>query len=1206
MNIKGVAISALEIASKRGFEAVIQSMERFLVPEFPEIQSDFSTIVEALSHRSLYQPDQLAFTFLPNGETASDRLTYRELDRQSRVIAAKLQALGLSGTRALLLYPPGLDYLAAFFGCLYAGVVAVPAYPPRNQRNIPRIKGIWVDAQSAIAMTTTTMLSKVQTLLEVGSDLGNIHWLTTDNLDDSNGSVESWQQPSIGIDTLAFLQYTSGSTGTPKGVMLNHGNLLHNAAMIYRLMGHSPSSKGVSWLPTYHDMGLIGSILQPLYGGFPCILMPPAAFLQFPYRWLQTISHYGGTTSGAPNFAYELCTQKITPEQQETLDLSSWDVAFNGAEPIRQDTLERFCAKFASCGFRSSAFYPCYGMAEATLIVAGGKKSDPPTVKTIQGNALEHHHVIETSIEQEDTYALVGCGQALPEQQIVIVHPETLTQCLPSEVGEIWVSGPSIGKGYWNRPEETEQIFRAYLSNARTDATGVSGQFLRTGDLGFLHNGELFVTGRVKDLIIIRGRNLYPQDIELTVERSHPSLRTGSGAAFAVDIEAEERLVVVQELEFRAKPNVEEVTTAIRQAVTEEHDIQVYGVVLIKPGSIPKTSSGKIQRRACKAKFLDGNLSIIKNSVLDVADFIEPTHSLNRDALLVLPPREGQLLLESYLQELVTQVLQIPSSQINLQQPLSSFGLDSLRVFELKTRIEVELEVPVLVEDFFEGLSLAQLAIKILAQLATADFIPSVPLTKVQTVANVHPLSFAQERLWFLDRLKPGSALYNIPIALRLSGSLNLAALEQSFQEILSRHEALRTTFSTVEGKPVQVIASTFSLTLPVVNLQELPHSQKEEKVQQLATAEAQQPFDLKVGPLVRMKLLQLQQEEHVLLLVMHHLVTDGWSMGIFVKELTTLYEAFSSQQPSLLPELPIQYSDFAVWQRQWLEGKKLQEQLAYWQQQLSGMLPTLESLTDYPHPPVQSFRGARQSFTFPKELSDTLKGLSQQEGVTLFMTLLAAFNVLLHHYTNRNDLIVGTNIANRTRAEIQNAIGFFVNQLVLRTNLSGNPTFRALLRRVREVTVGAYAHQDLPFDKLVETLNPERNLSYAPLFQVKFELQNYMIPPLMLSGLKVNYFDVNPEVAMLDLFLSLEETEQGIRGFLEYDVALFKETTIQRMLIHFEAILSHIGVCPNTRISELRALLAEIDKQQKVKEEETLATIGRQKLLSHRQRTKI
>ncbi|GAB1538916.1 fatty acyl-AMP ligase [Scytonema sp. NUACC21] len=465
-----------------------------ILNNFPENSHQCATVVDILRDRSFRTPYKQAFTFLEDGETQELTLTYHELDRRSRVVAAQLQALGLSGERAILLYPPGLDYLTAFFGCLYAGIVAVPAYPPRNQRNTPRIQAIIKDAQAAIILTTTTIFPTIQSLLEKESSQGNLRWLTTDDL--PQGIEDSWEERAIIAQTLAFLQYTSGSTGTPKGVMLNHGNLLHNAAVTYQVMEHSPESQFISWLPVYHDMGLIGGILQPLYGGFPCVLMSPTAFLQRPYRWLQAISRYRGTTSGGPNFAYELCIQRITPEQRSTLDLSSWSVAFNGAEPIRQETLERFSATFAECGFCPEAFYPCYGMAEATLMVSGGVKKALPPCKTVAKSSLEKNCIVEASADSDDIQTFVSCGQTVPQQRIAIAHPETLMSCHSHEVGEIWVSGPSIGQGYWNRPLETEQTFHAYLKD-----TG-EGPFLRTGDLGFLHNGELFITGRAKDLII--------------------------------------------------------------------------------------------------------------------------------------------------------------------------------------------------------------------------------------------------------------------------------------------------------------------------------------------------------------------------------------------------------------------------------------------------------------------------------------------------------------------------------------------------------------------------------------------------------------------------------------------------------------------------------------------------------------------------------
>ncbi|MBW4611874.1 MAG: amino acid adenylation domain-containing protein [Desmonostoc vinosum HA7617-LM4] len=1142
---------------------------------FSKIFCQDSTFVDVLRYRSLTQPDRNAFTFLVDGETQETTLTYQQLDRCSRAIAAKLQALGLNKERVLLLYPPGLDYLCAFFGCLYAGVVAVPAYPPRNRRNTPRIQAIVQDAQTRVALTTTQILPTVESLLTEKAGLDNLEWLTTDNL--APGIEDAWQQTPIAADTLAFLQYTSGSTGIPKGVMLCHRNLLHNAAITYQFMAHGAESKFISWLPTYHDMGLIGGILQPLYGGFPCILMSPAAFLQRPYRWLQAISRYQGTTSGGPNFAYDLCTQKITPEQLQTLDLSSWSVAFNGAESVRWDTLERFSTTFRACGFRREAFYPCYGMAEATLMIAGGQKAIAPTIKKVQKTALEQNQIVEVTDNNPDVTTLVACGQSVPQQQIAIANPETLTRCLPNQVGEIWVSGPSIGQGYWNNSEQTEQTFHACLQDPGESS------FLRTGDLGFLDNGELFVTGRIKDLIIIRGRNLYPQDIELTTERSHPSLRLTNGAAFAVEVDNEEKLVVVQELEFRAKPNLDEVAVAIRQAVAEAHEVQVYAVVLIKPGTIAKTSSGKIQRRATRAQFLANNLEIVSSSILNTTNFATTENRFQRQALLGLSSDECESILESYLKEQIGRSLSIPSDEVNFQQPLSSLGLDSLKVFELKNQIETDLQVTVSVSDFFEDLGIKKLATKLLTQLTTASDVPLLSLTPARNTTQTHPLSFAQQQLWFINQLAPDSLAYHIPVVINFQGDVNVAVLQQSLNQIISRHEILRTNFLVVDGEPTQTIKQAASLTLTVEDLSELPEIEPIQQTQHLATL-ASQPFDLSYQLLLRAKLLRFSQTEYQLLVSLHHIIADGWSVGILIKELAIVYEALATGKSSVLPQLPIQYTDFVYWQRQWLQSENIKPQLAYWKQQLGGNLPVLNLPSDYPRQPIQTFKGARAKLILSPTLSAELKQLSHQQGATLFMTLLAAFKTLLYRYTGQTDILVGSPIASRNRTEINTLIGCFVNVLVLRSDLDGEPSFRELLLRVKSTALAAYVHQDIPLEKLVEELQPQRDPSYNPLFQVMFVLQNIPIPTTELSDISMTCQEGENGTAKFDLTLFVEDTEQGLVSTLEYNTDLWNLDTVNRMLGHFQRLLEGIITNPDESIAHL-PLLTQSQKQQLIVE---------------------
>ncbi|MFZ5830497.1 MAG: aminotransferase class I/II-fold pyridoxal phosphate-dependent enzyme [Planctomycetota bacterium] len=653
-----------------------------------------STLVELLRHRARCQPGDVAYTILVDGEDDRVDLTYQELDRQARAIATWLEQHDLVGQRALLLYPAGAEFIAAFFGCLYAGVVAVPVYPPRRNRSLMRIQAIADDCEARVALTTEQVLQRIEPLIDETPHLKQLTWLATSSI--RPHLEDEWEAPAIRGETLAFLQYTSGSTGTPKGVMLTHRNLMHNSALIAYAFEHTRSGSGVFWLPSYHDMGLIGGILQPMYVGRPNVLMSPMSFLQKPYRWLWAITRYRGTTSGGPNFAYQLCVEKITPEQRKTLDLSSWKVAFNGAEPVRAETIDAFCKTFEPCGFRREAFYPCYGLAEATLIVSGGYAIDPPVIRSFDGSALNLGQVVDTEPAAEEARGLVGCGQNLPDQHTVIADPETMTRTPPDRIGEIWVRGPSVALGYWNRADATQETFGAYLHD-----TG-EGPFLRTGDLGFLRDGELYVTGRIKDLLIIRGVNHYPQDIEETVQRCHDRLRRDCGAAFEIKVDGKEELVIVQEIERGRNIDLQPIFDAIRRSVSSEHDVPPYAIALLKPGSIPKTSSGKIQRHACRQGYLDAALDVVGQwhaaAANDArADYRAPGG--DREQLLSEARRSvsnspngrytgfQQRTLEIVLEE-IRRVARDRAKGLSLDTPIAETGLDSLERMEVLASIE--------------------------------------------------------------------------------------------------------------------------------------------------------------------------------------------------------------------------------------------------------------------------------------------------------------------------------------------------------------------------------------------------------------------------------------------------------------------------------------------------------------------------------------
>ena len=680
------------------------------------------TLIDRLQEQASIQPHKKAFTFLADGETEIDSLTYQQLNQKAKAVAFTLQNYQAQGQRALLLYQPGLDFITAFLGCLYAGVVAVPVYPPRANRSIERLLAIVADAEASFALTTKSIQEQVANKFAVNQATEKIRFIATDAF--QLELATDWREPAIATDSLAFLQYTSGSTGKPKGVMVSHGNLLANSKAIQHCFGNQPEHTLVSWLPPYHDMGLIGSIIQPAYVGSSMYLMAPVTFLQRPYRWLQAISRYRGQTNGGPNFAYDLCVESITPEQKATLDLSCWELAFSGAEPVRAATIDRFSKYFRDCGFRTEAFYPCYGMAESTLMITGSRRGIKPVVATFDSKQLELNLAIAPQDSQETT--LVSSGRVALDHDVVIVDPETLKRRSDGEIGEIWAKGDSVARGYWNRPQLSVASFEAVLAD-----TQESG-WLRTGDLGFFQDGELFVTGRLKDLIIIRGKNYYPQDIELTVDQAHEAVRAGNVAAFAVEVGGWEKLVITAEIKrtWLRKLDVAEVTKAIKSAIAQHHELETYAIVLLKTGGTPKTSSGKIQRHACKAGYLEDSLNSVgkyeSNTVPVEREGQDWKLSGDRQKLLTREPEER---IETWLVNNLAQRLGISSQEIDVNEPFANMGLNSVAAVSLSADLEDWLEVKLSPTVVYEYPNIVELAAylansesqKLLSQPATLD-----------------------------------------------------------------------------------------------------------------------------------------------------------------------------------------------------------------------------------------------------------------------------------------------------------------------------------------------------------------------------------------------------------------------------------------------------------------------------------------------------
>ncbi len=1131
-------------------------------------------LTAALRETAISRPGQTAFTFLSESGDASD-LSYGDLDRQALTIAARLQQLGSAGQRALLLYPPGLEFVAAFLGCLYAGVIAVPAYPPASERTLPRLLAIALDARPALALTTRELLGRLQPLAARLPGLGALSWVVTDEDDEGAADLAgAWRDPRSGPESLAFLQYTSGSTATPKGVMVSHGNLLHNEEMIRRAFGQSADSIIVGWLPLYHDMGLIGNVLQPLYLGARCILQAPATFLQRPLAWLAAISRYRATTSGAPNFAYDLCVRKIGEEQRAGLDLASWEVAFNGAEPVRPDTLERFAAAFAPQGFRRDAFYPCYGLAEATLFVSGGGKNAPPVVADAGARGL------------------VGCGRPWMEQRIAVVDPESGHPAGEGQVGEIWISGPSVAQGYWGLPEATERDFRARLAGP-PEGPG-EGPFLRTGDLGFLRGGELFVTGRLKDLLIVRGRNLYPQDIERTAEESHPALRPGCGAAFAVEGDGEEWLVVVQELDPHRRGEAGVALEALRRAVAEEHEVRVHQAVLVRAGTIPKTSSGKIQRHAARAAFLAGTLAVEAASSLQVtAEEVRDggnVEHIDRERLLALPASQRDAALGAALRERVARALRLPSAELRDDRPLTAFGLDSLAAIEIQHETESTLGISLPMTVLLQGATLSDLVALARDGLAAASG------RQPRATSAIFPLSHGQRALWYLERLAPGNAAYILAGAGRIrgpGGAATAATLRDALAKLIERHPALRTVVETdPAGEPCQRVLAAGDPPFREVDGTDW----SEEEWRRRLETEAYSPFDLGQEPPLRMTLFHRPGGDDVLLLAVHHLAADFWSLEVLLRELAALSRGASDLAPLIAT-----YADHVEDERRMLASPRGERLLAFWKEALGGELPQLDLPTDRPRPRFQTFAGGVLARRFDRDLGDRLKALGRKRGATPYMTLLAAFYVLLQRYTHQDDLLVGSPTSGRAspgRSVTAGLVGYFVNPVVLRADLAGEPSFGELLDRLRGTVLAAFAHQELPFPVLVRYLEEGgHDPSRSPLFQTMFVfLQERRSGPeglagfalgeagarIDLSGLEIESLGLAPRGAQFDLTLWMAEEQEALHACLQFNTDLFDAPTPARALAHLAALLAGAAADPEAPLAAL-PLLSGAERQQMI-----------------------
>ncbi|MFJ9442583.1 amino acid adenylation domain-containing protein [Kitasatospora sp. NPDC101235] len=1114
-------------------------------------------IIEALLRHADATPDRTAYVFLEDGEKETERLTFAALRDRVAAVGRTLAEHCPPGSRAVIAYPSGPAYVLAFLGCLYAGVVAVPCDVPGRGPGRERFASIVADAEPAVVLTDSPVdghpCLDVSVLVAPGGALGPAH--TPDG------------------DDPAFLQYTSGSTREPRGVVVTHANLMANERMIAEACGHDAESTFVGWLPLFHDMGMVANVLQPLYLGACSVLMPPEAFLRDPVRWLRAISRYRAHTSGGPNFAYELCAGRIRPEQTEGLDLSSWQVAYNGAEPVRADTLARFHQRFAAHGLSAEAAFPCFGLAEATLIVSGTPKDSPARVLAADAAALRAGEV-RPAEPGADTVPLVSSGRAVPDTDIRIVATATGRACAPGQIGEIWVDSPSVARSYWRQPDESEAL------NARLEPDGP--RHLRTGDLGALVDGELYVTGRHKDLIVVRGRNHHPQDLEWTAERAHLLLRPSCSAAFSLERGASEAVVLVCEFRDGADPGeAATAAAAVRAAVLAAHGVEIDEIAFVPRGTVRKTTSGKVRRQWCRDRHGEGALpvsAVFTRAPLpgSLADPGWPTpatlRSVMRDRALVLLSRA-----------LLRTVAAPDGADAGATAPdatLVAAGLDSLAALrthqDLEDRYGVALPLTALLGDA----SVTDVAALILGALAaepedtpgaTARHeAPDTSRTRPGAAVREFPLSPGQRAVWFEHHAVPGNTAYHLARALRVEGPLDEPRLAAAVDRVVARHAMLRTCFPDRDGEPVNRVLPT-GPRLVCVDASGMTEAALTQTLQRAATA----PFAFEDGPPVRFTWFRRGPGDGVLLINAHHLVADFWSLVTILRELFGPEEPTAADAPGTEHQ---EAADFAAHTE--ARGRSLEADgdrlWAHWRDVLGTGDRAAALPVDRPRRAHRSFKGARSAFRLPADALTAVCAVARAHGSTLFQALFAAHLAVLHDCTGQADLVAGMLAADRRRAATADLVGHLVDTLPIRSRRAPGDTFSTFLERTRATVLDALDHA-VPFPELVAALRPARSTAHVPLVRTLFVMQREQgdaddgfrslalnVPGTLHVGEHtLHSVPVETGGAQFDISLSVAEVGGQLVGVWEYDTDLFDPATVELLGARLTTLLRACAAHP-------------------------------------------
>lgn len=1104
-----------------------------------------------LIENSQNYPDKVAFTFIEaQGEV---ELTFKELEHQARVMAKQLLDNGKKGDRVALLLPNGAAYIISMYACMFAGLVSVPLYPARAKDKHSRIDAVVDNCNSTIIVTLSDNLENTKAYFDSSSYDFHSNIVTFEALLEGD-AIEIDTQ--IDADDISYLQYTSGSTGIPKGAIITYGNIAANLDALIAASDSSEKDVFVNWLPLFHDLGLVNTLFLPAYIGAQSVIMSPSDFIRNPFSWLSAIDKYKGTICGGPNFSFDHCCKHVTDEQVSQLDLSSWQVAFNAGEPIRAKTFEKFHDKFKLAGFSKEAYYPSYGMAEITVFLSAPLRANCAITTHFCTESLGAGiaKALDTGATAVNSTTLLGCGQTYTDHSAIIVDPTTLEILPDNQIGEIWASGSSVALGYWGREEETAKTFGA-------QPKGSDAKYLRTGDLGFIYNGEIYVAGRIKDTIIINGTNYYPQDIEFVAEQALEGLPLGNAAAFSIEDEATEKLVLVQELRPSKdiKEELDSVIHKISEAISTRIGLDIYSIKLVRKGKLLKTSSGKVKRQATKESFLNGDLGeyhgvIFKDAPSELADNLELTRQIQANAV------DRNTLFE-YLQAEISSVTKQPIDNVSYDSSLLSLVMNSLRASQLQARLERTFSVSLPLAELLAVAKVKDLIDTILLKLNNVKTEQSIEPQQI-IEGKLYPASANQRSLWSLHQRTPLQTAYNIHYAFKFeSSSLEIDRVKCAWDKVIAKHAALRTQFQFADGILNQKISSDLGEYFTH------KHCNNSVAIEDALQQAASYHFDLENGPLIRIELIS-SSEDNYLAITLHHIVTDMHSMMILIEDFKRFYTANTVEEYEQTNAFS--YVDFTLWQSKVERSEPYQTQHEFWQDRLSNVNPNLELVTDFVRPKSYCYDGEVASLMLNSDEKEAVKQFAVSNNITMNQLLLSIYFLFLYRYTGQDDIVVGTPSMGRHLSCFNSTIGYFVNPLPIRSSLSRDLTFQQLLTDIKQNLLSAMANSQVPFEHIVNSSLSTRLENFAPLFQTMFVYQttdakDYEVLDILLNNSGALALSENERLipvqrdkstAQFDLMLEATEFDQSIKLEINYNTSLFERATAENMLNSIKELL--------------------------------------------------